>query len=149
MKAMLQFVGFASTAVWALLLTGTILTTSARADTGPPVSTLLQVHWGIVHGVDRLSLTAARAPDKNGYITWPVFGYDGKIPDRIREAMPERLRAFATIQDLLGDDEGADWWRDEGKTIALTFDLTEGRDNRRWWNQYWTRERRNAVDPSS
>ena len=35
MRPMLQFVGFASSAVWALLMVGTIFSTSANADTTP------------------------------------------------------------------------------------------------------------------
>lgn len=40
MRPMLQFVGFASSAVWALLMVGTILTATANADVRPAPLTL-------------------------------------------------------------------------------------------------------------
>ena len=82
-----------------------------------------------------------------GYLVWPIYGYDGPITDRIRAEMPERLRAFETIQDLLSDDEGKAWWWNKGRAIKLTFDLDEGSESRWLWSHYWNRKPRTKIDP--
>jgi hypothetical protein len=66
-------------------------------------------------------------PKFNGYYTWPRLGYDGelwraielaKIPKKIRKGMKSD-----TIQELFKTPEGRNWWKKNGTTIQLQFDL--------------------------
>ena len=105
-----------------------------------------QVYWGGKHGLDRLTVVASRADNDVGFSVWPRFGYDGPIPESIRRTMPEDLRRFATLRDLLDDPEGRRWWLVNGDTIKLAFDLKPGSQDRMRWNLYWTRTPRNPID---
>jgi hypothetical protein len=98
-----------------------------------------RVDWGSRIGVIRMETNASAAEGDNGYITWAVFGYNGPIPEKIREDMPESLKKYTTIQELLTDKDGIDWWAGARHTIAMTFDLKPGSKNRQQWADYWQR----------
>lgn len=83
-------------------------------------------------GFDRITTEAsgAKDADKNGYYTWPRLGYDGPLKKSHLKGMPEDLRAALpekpTIQDLFAAEGGRDWWKENGSTVSLGFDLTPG-----------------------
>jgi hypothetical protein len=93
--------------------------------------------WGSRLGIDHVELAAAHTEDDVGYVVWPIFGYDTVIQEASRGRLPESLRRFATIQDLLGDDDGRDWWAANGFTMKMTFALASGSPNQRHWARYW------------
>jgi hypothetical protein len=54
--------------------------------------------------------------------------------------MPDHLKKFATIGQLLADEDGRDWWHAAGDTVDLSFDLSPGSDQRTRWAAYWQRK---------
>ncbi len=101
-----------------------------------------QVSWGAQTGVKRLRTRAHRSEEDVGHIVWPILGYDGPIPAEIRASMPAELKKFTSLQQLLDDEEGRDWWFAAGDTIDLTFDLSPGSDQRKRWAAYWHAKQR-------
>ncbi len=99
-----------------------------------------QVSWGSQVGVKRLRLRANRSELDRGYLAWPILGYDGPIPEEILAELPERLQKLTTVQQLIADEEGQDWWHNVGDTVDLSFDLAPGSDQRQNWATYWTEE---------
>lgn len=93
-------------------------------------------------GVTRMLTLGARDDGEyNGYATWPVCGYDGPLNPRFV------ARHRATISQLLGRPigasetvmvsqlhqtaEGIDFWKINGGSIELEFDLSTNSDSRR------------------
>ncbi len=81
-------------------------------------------------GVNRIETSAARSSDMIGYHVWPLLGYNAKIPRKDREKMPpeiqSHLKAGSTLLDLYALPGGRDWWKKNGKTMDMTFDLKPG-----------------------
>jgi SPP1 gp7 family putative phage head morphogenesis protein len=80
-------------------------------------------------GIDLISVYAAGDINNsyfNGYYTWPRLGYDGPIDPYLRRQLPPSLAGAMRISDLMATEEGRDWWRDNGESINLEFDLTDG-----------------------
>ncbi len=61
----------------------------------------------------------------SGYLVWPQLGFDGPIPESLKEAHVE-LSAFQNISSLLAHPDGKKIWAMYGGDIKLQFDLTEG-----------------------
>jgi hypothetical protein len=94
-------------------------------------------------GVDRIETVAARGPEGNGYYTWPRFGYDASLDlastvdyKAVESALPQSLKGAARVSDLMATEEGRAWWKANGDTIHMTFDLQEGSLSRRVWEAY-------------
>lgn len=104
------------------------------------------VQFGAENGIDRLKLTAARGEEENGYVTWPIFGYDGPLPESARESLPESLRGRSTVQELMSDEEGQRWWKTNGDSLNMTFPLGPGSKAVERWTTYWTSKVRIALD---
>ena len=94
------------------------------------------VEQGARLGVHGLKLDAARTEEEPvGYVFWPSRGYDGPLPGRIvgHKEFPAHLHGVRTLQDLLGSDEGRDFWQAHGETIPVAFDLAPGSPDRGRW----------------
>lgn len=85
-------------------------------------------------GVSRIDTEAAGSP-YNGYYTWPRLGYVGPLEefyqDDIKQGiadgeLPKKWAKYTTLQELMSTPEGREWWKDNGSTINLSFDLTPG-----------------------
>jgi hypothetical protein len=80
-------------------------------------------------GVERILTTGAgeKGSWMNGYYTWPRLGFDGRIGDGPWRKIPPELKEVAgkerSVLKLCGHEFGRNWWRDNGKTIDLFFDL--------------------------
>jgi len=70
-------------------------------------------------GVSKLRTEAARAENYNGYYTWARLGYDAKLPDYAKQEFPK----LDKISDLMMTEKGRSWWKKNGKTIDMDFDL--------------------------
>lgn len=81
-------------------------------------------------GVIRIRCTAMRGTLHNGYYTWPRLGCDAALPSDLIARLPMQLRSATTILDLMATDEGRQWWRLNGDTMSMTFDLRAG--SRSW-----------------
>jgi GNAT superfamily N-acetyltransferase len=87
-------------------------------------------------GVDRIETAAMRASDRNGYYTWPLFGYDGEIPGAIREILPDWLQGVKRVSEIMATPEGQQWWKTNGVSVTLRFDLAPGSYSRQTWERY-------------
>jgi hypothetical protein len=80
-------------------------------------------------GVQKIYTFAARASVMNGYYTWPRLGYNGVLPWDSQNKIPAEIKkqmAGKTVQDLFDVPGGAAWWKENGTSIKLTFDLSDG-----------------------
>lgn len=73
---------------------------------------------------------------QNGYWTWPRLGFDGPLNEMHREGIPPALADAKTVRDLMKTEEGRDWWKQSGSTIAVGFDLGRDSQNLRVLIQY-------------
>jgi hypothetical protein len=89
-----------------------------------------QVANAALLGVHRIDAVAGRRSDENGYYTWPRFGFDGRLPLRLRRRLPAELAGARSVLDVTGSEQGRRWWREAGETIRVTFDLTPGSRSR-------------------
>lgn len=92
-------------------------------------------------GVTKIKTTAAGTGRKlaagetsyNGYYTWPRLGYDGPIPKRLVDQMPPDLKKHMgksnRLLRLFESEEGAAWWKANGRNLRLTFDLGDDSPN--------------------
>lgn len=88
-------------------------------------------------GVTRITTDAARAPDMNGYYTWPRLGFDGVLAtedyDEHRYAIEQAQQGgiipadsqYPKVSDLMATPEGRDWWKENGWSIDVTLDLND------------------------
>ncbi len=65
----------------------------------------------------------------NGYYTWARLGFNGEIPQQVREMLPPSLSNVSDILDLMSRVGGPRWWRANGRGFFGTFDLREGSDS--------------------
>jgi len=80
-----------------------------------------------------------------GYYVWPRFGYIGKLPLESRQALraaadtgqiPQEWANFRTIQQLMQTQAGRDWWKINGDSLDLTFNLKPNSLSMRLLKQY-------------
>lgn len=95
-----------------------------------------QLQFAVALGIRRIQITAGRRHDENGYYTWPRFGFDGPLPQSIRKMLPEEFRQAKTVLDLIDSPTGRTWWRENGVTTYLEFDLAPGSRSRRTFDSY-------------
>ena len=79
-------------------------------------------------GVSRIQ-TAAIREGVNGYYTWARLGYDGEFSGSIRRQLqnprraPASLSKMTRVSELMRSAEGRNWWRENGESLDLEFDL--------------------------
>lgn len=82
-------------------------------------------------GVERIVTQAKRSKSMNGYYTWARLGYDAAIPKRVANKLPAELKGAKNVSDLMRTKAGRDWWKQNGTTVDMTFDLSRGSHSRR------------------
>lgn len=87
-------------------------------------------------GIARIELVAGRRRDENGYYTWPRFGFNGALPEAMREDLPIGLEDARSVLDVMESEKGRLWWRECGTTIGVAFDLAEGSRSQAVLTQY-------------
>ena len=93
-------------------------------------------------GVDRIETTAAgnfrdmQSGSWNGYYTWPRLGYDAPLYSGEIASLPSNLRNARSVQDLMGNQEGRDWWKLNGSTRDMKFDLSPNSKSIKVLNNY-------------
>ncbi|MDP1684620.1 hypothetical protein [Hydrogenophaga sp.] len=60
----------------------------------------------------------------SGYAVWPQLGFDGEIPQSLKEQRPE-LKPFEKVSQLLSTEGGLELWLKKGGDIWLRFYLHE------------------------
>jgi hypothetical protein len=95
-----------------------------------------QVEQATEMGFERLVTYAARGGEYNGYYTWPRFGYDGPLPQSIKDQLPDEWRGASNVSDLMATEERRQWWKTHGISMPLEFDLREGSQSMIIWRAY-------------
>jgi hypothetical protein len=86
--------------------------------------------------LDYIKVLAYRSSSANGYYTWPRFGYDGDLPADIIADLPAALASARRLSDLMASPEGREWWKVNGRSITLKFQLAAGGPDRARWEAY-------------
>lgn len=105
-------------------------------------------------GIDHITTIAERDESKNGYYTWARLGYDAQVPWNLWSSVPKELnvpRYSPRISQLMMTKEGREWWKQNGETEELTFDLKPDSLSRRVLNEYVTakRQQQGRTAPST
>ncbi len=90
-----------------------------------------QVEAAAKLGVTKLKGNAVRRQGTTGiplvgYYVWPRLGYDAKLTDLQKNALPKGLKEYAeSVSDLMMSKRGRDYWKENGTSINVEFDLTK------------------------
>lgn len=87
-------------------------------------------------GISHIETMAVRDAGYNGYYTWARLGYNADIPSRLVSRLPPSLAGARTLHDLMRTPEGRTWWKVNGITTDMTFDLTPGSDSMQMLEAY-------------
>lgn len=101
--------------------------TTNRAGTGTKLFSE-QVDSLRAMGVKRIETEAARDDSQKvvGYLVWPKLGYDGPIPKRVMKQLPPEFSGAQMVSDLMKTPEGREWWKKNGDSAKMSFDLSDG-----------------------
>ena len=87
-------------------------------------------------GIREITTMGSRSDNENGYYTWPRLGYDGPLPrDAQSRASTDLGMSYrpTMISDVMRqpsagprEPSGAQWWKQNGDSIALRFDTRDG-----------------------
>lgn len=99
-----------------------------------------QVKEAVSQGFDRLETFAVREDEGNGYYTWPRNGFDGPIPEHLRNILPKELSSLRNVQELFRTQAGKDWWRIHGDSVFLKFDLKKDSEGIKLLSNYLEEE---------
>jgi GNAT superfamily N-acetyltransferase len=92
-----------------------------------------QVQGAKIYGIKKIETEAVRQdseePDvaMNGYYTWPKLGYDADLTEA---NLTNKQQVFAAgmkwkkLSDVMKTKEGRDWWKKEGDSLTVVFDIT-------------------------
>ena len=126
-----------------------------------------QVEFASKYGVNSISTSAAKSTmyntdgtinkseSYNGYYTWARLGYDASPADKITEARSyygsSNINSIADLFDIKasgGKISGAEWWKANGSSTVMKFDLTPGSRSRKrltdYSKSYFSREGKNT-----
>jgi hypothetical protein len=98
-------------------------------------------------GIKLMRANCYRGAKFNGYITWAKFGYNGPIPEHVRQKLPAAWKSAQTVQDIIAFQDasgrriGEAWWEKNGDSFDGTFDLTDGSISMAVFKDYLRRRR--------
>ena len=76
-----------------------------------------------------------------GYYVWPKFGFDAPIEESNKsDQIAELFPGAEYISDLYKTQAGRDWWLENGDSVELVFDMSEGSRSRDIFNKYMERK---------
>ena len=87
-----------------------------------------QVFYAAKNGVKRIETLAVKSDTQIGYYVWPKHGFEGNIPSRLLDRTRKYFKDpnMRTIQDIFDKPEGNSYWKEFGRDVEVTFDLTPG-----------------------
>lgn len=106
-----------------------------------------QVDQAVKIGASRIRTFAVRDDllGDVGYSVWPKMGYDAFLNGEQRDMLPKSLAGARTISDLMKSKRGREWWKTNGNSTDMEFDLKPGSLSRKAWDSY--RKRKAKVTP--
>jgi GNAT superfamily N-acetyltransferase len=101
-----------------------------------------QVEHAIRLGVAEIRGYATRDDQTGdvGYWVWPLFGFDGRLPEKVLDRLPLDLAGARRVNDLILTSPGRLWWFENGESINVAFDLGPHSPNLRWFRGYLRRK---------
>lgn len=75
----------------------------------------------------------------NGFYTWVRLGFDSpiaKISTFARAGIEEKFPEAKYLSDLMKTEAGREFWRENGASVSLTFDLADGSRSMTTLNEY-------------
>ncbi len=80
-------------------------------------------------GIRRIETLAQRADDAEppyiGYYVWPLLGYDGELPEYLRERLAAAGFAKGTLGEVMADPAAREWWKRHGASVHCAFDVAD------------------------
>lgn len=96
----------------------------------------LMAHRAAARGFARIKVDALcnasseQSRANNGAYTFARLGFDRDLPEEIVAMLPESLEERRTVIDLVQDDAGTTFWRENASAGPMIFDL--GANSRSW-----------------
>jgi GNAT superfamily N-acetyltransferase len=59
----------------------------------------------------------------NGYMTWPILGFNARLPQSLHERLPDNLKTGdeMMVSDLMQTPEGRSWWSHFGRGTKMSI----------------------------
>ena len=99
-------------------------------------------------GVDYIQTTASRSEVENGYYTWARFGYDAPLSMKEKLKLPTGLSKAERVSDLMETEEGKQWWKANGSTKKMKFNLKPDSKSRKIWSAYLEEKAKLQTSPA-
>ncbi len=61
---------------------------------------------------------------RNGHYTWPRLGFDKLFTERDKERLPDQLKHFTRLSDVMDQEQARELWREKGIAFEMRFDTT-------------------------
>ena len=95
-------------------------------------------------GFHHVNLFAARGVGDgtryNGFHVWPRFGFDASVQQivhpELRKLIARDWPHVSTIQQLIHEPGGLQWWEKNGNSMPMSFDLRPGSESMRALGEY-------------
>ncbi|WII93300.1 hypothetical protein QEO94_00090 [Kingella negevensis] len=72
--------------------------------------------------------------DFNGCYSWARLGFNASIPQGLH--LPDFLRNCEDILDIVSNEEGAKWWKENGIPVNMEFDLSTNSKSMKYFEKY-------------
>lgn len=96
-------------------------------------------------GVQEIHTTAAKNKNMNGYYTWPRVGYNADLPGKYAKKLPDELKGATTFHELYAKPGGREWWKANGGTVDMHFNLQDDSSSLQVFNAYLAQRGRSTV----
>ncbi|MDK4679460.1 hypothetical protein QDY71_10915 [Kingella negevensis] len=91
-------------------------------------------------GITQISLQAGGNSNGgcNGYYTWAVLGFNCELPQEITSILPDNFKSksLTYLHELLELERGKEWWKNNGISLEMCFDLQENSPSMRVFSMY-------------
>ncbi len=73
---------------------------------------------------------------ENGYYVWPRLGFNGPLDGATRASLPPQLAHARDLLDLMQTPEGRAWWKQQGRSVYVRFELDKNSKSSRHLEHY-------------
>lgn len=80
-----------------------------------------------------------------GWKVWPKMGYDGPLTDSVKAILPDHMRHYTMVSDLMETPEGREWWDENGDSTKVEFNLSQGSRSLQVLNEYLAKKGKATV----
>ena len=98
-------------------------------------------------GIKAITLEATRGDDLNGYYTFARLGADGPLPKHLIVDAAKDGFKVRNVSDLMATPKGVAWWKENGDTMDMEFDLSDSSESMKDLSSYV--KSKSAATPTS